>query len=112
MSREGLRNVETRLGQGRTPNLPRGALDAVLVVDTYQEVEERDRVPFLRNLAEALKTKGRIGIVNYKPGGGGPGPEPGERVDRTLVQADATAAGLRVYASENLPYQYLLVLGK
>ena len=48
VAREGLRNVQTRLGQGSSPNLPRGALDAVLVVDVYPEVE--DRVAFLRNL--------------------------------------------------------------
>ena len=72
VAREGLQNVETRLGVGSNPNLPSRSLDAVLVVDVYPEVE--DRVAFLRNLAAALKPGGRIGIVNYKPGGGGPGP--------------------------------------
>jgi hypothetical protein len=80
----------------------------VLVVDAYQEVE--DRVTFLRNLATALKRDGRIGIVNYKPGQGGPGPD--IRIDSPAVEADARAAGLRVLARENLPYQYLLVLGR
>jgi ubiquinone/menaquinone biosynthesis C-methylase UbiE len=110
--REGLKNVQTRLGEGSSPNLPRATFDAVLVVDTYQEVSVEDRVSFLRNLAEVLKPGGRIGIVNYKPGRGGPGPEPGERVERTVVEADIRAAGLRLQSSENLPYQYLLVLGK
>src|SRR5262245_50823679 len=73
VQREGLRNGETRLGVGSNPNLPPRALDAVLVVDVYPEVE--DRVTFLRNLAAALKPSGRIGIVNYKPGRGGPGPD-------------------------------------
>jgi len=112
VAREGLQNVETRLGEGSTPNLPARALDAVLVVDTYPEVE--DRVTFLRNLAASLKPSGRIGIVNYTPGGGGPGPTPSEgvRVDAFRVEADAQAAGLRVLARETLPYQYLLVLGR
>jgi predicted methyltransferase len=111
VAREGLRNVETRLGVGSTPNLPARALDGVLVVDVYPEVE--DRVAFLRNLAAALKPGGRLGIVNYKPGRGGPGPVPpdeGVRVESASVEADARAAGLRVLARENLPYQYLLVL--
>jgi SAM-dependent methyltransferase len=112
VGREGLRNVQTRLGEGSTPNLPKGALDAVLIVDVYPEVE--DRVAFLRNLTESLRPGGRIGIVNYKPGGGGPGPAPNEglRVDHGLVEADARQAGLRVQATQNLPYQYLLVLGR
>jgi SAM-dependent methyltransferase len=112
VAREGLRNVQTRLGSGSTPNLPAGSLDAVLVVDVYPEVE--DRVTFLRNLATALRTGGRIGIVNYRPGEGGPGPAPGEgvRVARESVEADARAAGLQVLAHQPLPYQYLLVLGR
>jgi predicted methyltransferase len=107
--REGLENVQTRQAHGNDPNLPARALDAILMVDAYQEVE--NRVVYLRNLARALKPTGRIGIVNWKPGRGGPGPErPNERVERSVVEADAAAAGLRVLASDNLRYQYLLVL--
>ena len=36
--------------------------------------------------------------------------EPNERVERSVVEADAAAAGLRVLAQENLQYQYLMVL--
>jgi predicted methyltransferase len=112
VGREGLKNVETRLGTSTDPNLPPQALDAILLVDTYPELD--DRVTFLRNLASALKSSGRIGIVNYKPGQGGPGPAPNEgvRVDSSAVEADARAAGLRVLRRENLPFQYLIVLGR
>jgi len=114
VAREGLQNVETRLGAGSVPNLPDRSLDAVLVVDVYPEVEVEHRVELLRNLAAALKSGGRIGIVNYKPGRGGPGPAPqeGVRVDSASVERDAQAAGLRVLARQTLPYQYLLVLGR
>jgi predicted methyltransferase len=112
VAKEGFENVETRLGVGSNPNLPAARLDAVLVVDVYPEVE--DRVAFLRNLGDALKPNGRIGIVNYQPGNGGPGPvgEEGVRVDAAAVEADAHAAGLRVLAKTDLPFQYLLVLGR
>lgn len=114
VAREGLTNVQTKLGEATLPNLPARSLDAVLVVDTYPEVEVEDRVTFLRNLAGALKPAGRIGVVNYKAGRGGPGPvgNEGVRVESSAVEADAGAAGLRVIARENLPYQYLLVLGR
>jgi hypothetical protein len=61
-----------------------------------------------------LKSGGRLGIVNYKPGRGGPGPAPheGVRVESASVERDAQAAGLRVLARQVLPYQYLLVLGR
>lgn len=111
VQREGLRNVEVRLGTNTSPNLPAAALDAVLAVDTYPEVDVDDRVTFLRNLAASLKPAGRLGIVNYKPGRGGPGPDEG-RVDSKSVENDAHTAGLRVVAREDLPYQYLLVLSR
>jgi 2-polyprenyl-3-methyl-5-hydroxy-6-metoxy-1,4-benzoquinol methylase len=110
VTREGLRNVQVTLGTGSDPRLPKGALDAVLVVDVYPEVD--DRVTLLRNLKEAIKANGRIGIVNYKPGRGGPGPDEWVRVDSGVVEDDAKAAGLRVLSRANLPFQYLLVLGK
>jgi predicted methyltransferase len=111
--REGLQNVRTVRGEGSFPNLPEGVLDAVLVVDAYPEVKVEDRVTFLKNLARGLKATGRIGIVNYKLGGGGPGPDdPTQRVPRASVERDAAAAGLQVKAIGNLPYQYLLVLGR
>ena len=114
VSREGLQNVQTILGSSTNPNMPAAAVDAILVVDVYPEVE--DRVSFLRSLSRALKPNGRIGVVNYKPGQGGPGPSSeaneGVRVDATVVESDARAAGLRVLARQNLPFQYLIVLGK
>ncbi len=112
VAREGLRNVVTRLGAGSDPNLPPGALDAVLVVDVYPEVN--DRVTFLKNLATALKPGGRIGVVNYKAGYGGPGPSPteGVRVEQRVVEDDASRAGLRVLSRATLLYQYMLILGR
>ena len=64
---------------------------------------------FLRNLAAALKPGGRIGIVNYKPGGGGPGPSPqeGVRVESGVVEAGCaggrTARGRPADASLPVP---------
>src|SRR4051812_9244008 len=114
VSREGLANVETVLGTVTEPNLPIGTLDAILLVDVYPELDQP--APFLRNLSRALKPSGRIGVVNYKPGQGGPGPSSelneGVRVEASAVEADARAAGLHVLARGNLPFQYLLVLGK
>lgn len=113
VSREGLNNVVYRLGTDTDAKLPKGALDAVLVVDVYQEVEEEpSRIRLLRHLADTLKPNGRIGIVNYKPGEGGPGPDPQRRLERSVVEAEVRAAGLRVLDGATLPFQYLLVVGK
>ena len=109
--REGLRNVRTVLGRDDDPRLPKGTLDAVLIVDAYHEVQ--DRASLLRSIRDSLAPSGRLGIVDFKSDGGGPGPPLEERVDPAAVIADAEAAGLRLLAHETfLPYQYLLIFGR
>ena len=85
--------------------------DAVLVVDAYHEIE--NRVAVLRNLSRALKPQGRIGVVDFRLDGTGPGPSPDERVSPDVVVKDAAEAGLRLIRQEPfLPYQYFLIFGK
>jgi ubiquinone/menaquinone biosynthesis C-methylase UbiE len=111
VQREGLRNVRILLGRDEDPGLPAGALDAVLMVDAYHEVQ--DRTGLLRNILAALKPTGRLGIVDFKSDGGGPGPPLEDRIDPGVVIRDAEAAGLRLLSHETfLPYQYLLVFGQ
>jgi predicted methyltransferase len=111
LQREGLRNVRTILGEHDDPRLPPSALDAALMVDAYHEVE--DRVSFLQNVGKALKPRGRLGIIEYRKDGLGPGPPLDQRIEPAAVIADARAAGLRLLASDDsLPFQYLLVFGR
>lgn len=110
IKREGLNNVTTQLGTADNPKLPPHALDAVLIVDAYHEVEHP--VALLRNVSASLKPTGVIAIVNFKKDGGGPGPSMEERVDPEQVIADARAAGLELRKRENfLRYQYMLTFG-
>ncbi len=106
--REGLANVRTIRGTPTDPHLP-SPVDAVLIVDVYGEVAVEDRVELLGNLVLPLKPGGRVGIVDYKLDGGGPGPPLAERVEPEAVVRDAHAAGLRLLAREDLRYQYVLV---
>jgi predicted methyltransferase len=109
VNREGLRNVRPILGSQSDPRLPE-PVDAVLIVDAYHEMEHP--VALLRNVAKSLKPDGRIGIINSKKDGHGPGPPMDERVDPERVIRDAEAAGLRLVARPGfLRYQYMLVFG-
>ena len=111
VGREGLNNVRPVLGLKSDPRLPASSLDAVLMVDAYHEVE--DRVTMLANLAKALKPQGRLGIVDFKLDGTGPGPAPEERVSPDVVVNDAKKAGLKLIKQEPfLQYQYFLIFGK
>jgi len=108
VSREDLKNVSAVLGSADHPALPRGRLDAALMVDTFHEVT--DRQSLLTNVRAALKPGGRLGIVEYRTDGGGPGPSREERLPAQQVISAAEAAGFHLVRQEQfLPYQYMLV---
>jgi SAM-dependent methyltransferase len=107
-AREGLTKVRTVRGTPLDPRFPARALDAILVVDTYHELE--DPVTLLRNAAAALKPLGRLGVVDFRKDGLGPGPPLEDRVDQDVVIRDAQSAGLRLLRRDMfLPYQFFLI---
>ncbi len=111
VQREGLANVRPVLGRGSDPRLPAGTLDAVLIVDVVHEID--DRVTLFRNLAAALKPLGRVGVVDFRGGGAGPGPDPRDRMAPELIEAEAATAGLILQRRETfLPFQYFLIFGR
>jgi ubiquinone/menaquinone biosynthesis C-methylase UbiE len=111
VEREGLTNVKPVLGAPTNPRLPEAALDAVLIVGVYNEME--DPVALLKNVSVALKPRGRLGIVDFTQEGFGPGPPMEERVKPERIVTDAQAAGLKLIAEEGfLRYQYLLVFAR
>ena len=106
-ARANVRNVRTVLGTSSDPRLPT-PVDAALIVDAYHEMEQP--VVMLGNVARALKPAGRIGIIEFKKDGWGPGPPMDERMDPERIVRDAQAAGLRLLSRETfLRYQYMLV---
>jgi predicted methyltransferase len=115
MQSENLTNVKPVLGTQTDPRLPPG-LDAALISDAYHEMDEPGDpmviVRLLRNIARSLKPQGRLGIVDWTPGAGGPGPPADQRVDPADVIKDAEAAGLQLISREEFPpFVYLLVFG-
>ncbi len=108
--RENLTNVRTVLGTIKDSRLPHN-LDAILINGAYHEME--NPVAVLKDAAGSLKPQGRIGIVEYSPGAGGPGPEPEQRIDPETVIKGATSAGLNVISRETVPpFMFMVVLGK
>jgi SAM-dependent methyltransferase len=116
MQHEGITNVRTVMGTPTDPRLPPG-LDAVLIVDAYREMDEPSRPDvvrtLLKNVAAALKPQGRLGVADFLPGGGGPGPAAEDRVEPDTVIRAAEDAGLAPQAYVPVPpFQYLLVFGR
>jgi predicted methyltransferase len=116
MQYESLGNVKTVLGTPSDPRLP-SAIDAALISDAFHEMDDpSDRsviVTLLRNVGNALKPQGRLGIVDWTAGGGGPGPAANQRADPDVIVRAARAAGLQLLAREDYPpFVYLLVFGR
>jgi SAM-dependent methyltransferase len=111
VQREGLANVRPVLGRGSDPRLPAGKLDAVLIVGVVHEID--DRVTLFRNLGAALKPLGRVGVVDFRSGAAGPGPDASDRVAPEVIEAEAARAGLVLQRRETfLPFQYFLIFGR
>jgi len=113
---ENLSNVRPVLGTPTDPRLPIG-IDAVVIVDSFHEMDESTDplqvVRLLKNVARSLKPQGRLGVVDFLPGDGGPGPAADQRVDPQAVIRAATAAGLEFIKRENMPpFLFLLVFGR
>ena len=107
-----IRNVRTVQGTPSDPKLPAGSLDAVLMLETFSEIQPANVVPFLRNVRAALRDGGRVGIIDYKKEGGGPGPDSGRPAPETVIAA-AEEAGLHLEKRETfLPFQFFLVFTK
>jgi SAM-dependent methyltransferase len=111
VQREALRNVKPILGTEDDPKLPPKQIDAVLIVGIYHEIA--NPVALLTNVGHALKPNGRVGIIDFTFGAGGPGPVAEDRVDPEVILRVGERAGLRLIKRETfLPFQYFLILGK
>jgi SAM-dependent methyltransferase len=116
MQSENLTNVKTILGTPTDPRLPPG-LDAALIADAYHEMDDATDptliVTLLRNIGQSLKPHGRLGIVDWVPGSGGPGPPADQRINADAAIRAANAAGLRLISKEEFPpFVLLLVFGR
>jgi ubiquinone/menaquinone biosynthesis C-methylase UbiE len=107
--RERTANVEAVLASADDPRLPDGAIDLALIVDSYHHID--DRRQWLARLRKAMKSAGRIAIVDWKPGRLPVGPREEEhKIAAEKVVAEMTAAGFeRLPVADVLPHQYLLM---
>jgi predicted methyltransferase len=64
LEKAGIGNVVPVLGTADDPKLPAGALDWILLVDVYHELQQPKAV--LARMREALKPTGRVALVEYR----------------------------------------------
>ena len=116
MRNENVANVKTVLGTPSDPRLPIG-IDTILISDAFHEMDVPENptlvVTLLKNAGQSLKPQGRLGIVDWTEGDGGPGPAANQRANPEVVIAKAQAAGLQLLLHEEIPpFVYLVVFGR
>jgi ubiquinone/menaquinone biosynthesis C-methylase UbiE len=103
----GLKNVEFVLGTDVDPKLPAGAADLIVVLDAYHHFDYPERM--LAAIKQALRSKGRLAIVEYhkKLGAMEVSPEfalTHVRAGAEQVQQEIAAAGFRfLWMREHAP---------
>jgi ubiquinone/menaquinone biosynthesis C-methylase UbiE len=86
--REKLHNVKTILSTADDPTLPRAAIDSVLLLKTYHEVE--NPVILLQKLRASLRPGAKVGIIDRNGNGEDHG------VSRDVVLREAEQAGYKL----------------
>jgi SAM-dependent methyltransferase len=61
---EGLTNIVSVLSEPDDPKLPAGAIDWILLVDVYHELQNPE--PMLRKMRDALSPTGRVALVEFR----------------------------------------------
>jgi ubiquinone/menaquinone biosynthesis C-methylase UbiE len=88
---ESLTNVKTVLGQPDDPMLPSGSVDTVLLLKVYHEIAHP--VDFMKKLKPALRTGGKIGIIDKNGNGGDHG------ISHDVVEKEMGEAGFKLVST-------------
>ena len=106
--KQGLTNYEARVVKPDDAGLPLKSVDVVFICNTYHHIE--DRINYLKKLSSALKSNGRIVIVDFykKPMPVGP-QSVAHKISEEEIKREFKKAGYRLTKSlDFLPYQYYL----
>jgi SAM-dependent methyltransferase len=106
-----LTNIQTVLGGEADPKLPPNALDLILLVDVYHEFSQPQRM--LRKMREALKSDGRLVLLEYRKEDPSIPIRPEHKMSVAEVKLEVEAEGFHLdQVLETLPRQHILILSK
>jgi len=90
------RNIRIVLGDEDNPRLPAGAVDAVLIANTFHEL--RDPKVMLGHVSRSLRLSGRLVIIDRAPR---PGVGHAHEMDRAFVETELRQAGFEIVNSQD-----------
>jgi ubiquinone/menaquinone biosynthesis C-methylase UbiE len=107
-SRERVANVVTVRASARDPNLARGSVDLLFMVDVYHELEYPYEV--MTKVRAALKPGGRVALIEYRAEDPQVAIKPLHKMSERQVRREMEAAGFRhVKTVQTLPLQHLIL---
>jgi SAM-dependent methyltransferase len=107
-ARSGPANVEFIVGAPDDPRLFDASVDTVFFCDVVHHIE--NRVAYYRRLARALRSGGRIVVIDFHKRPLPVGPPEGMKLTPEDVTGELRAAGFHLVRQHDfLPYQYFLV---
>ena len=107
----GVANVEPVLGTTLDPHLPSGAVDVVLMVDSYHEFDQPREM--MQAIVKALKPGGRVIDLEYRGEDPNVPIKPHHKMTEAQAIKEMAAVGLvHVKTIEDLPQQHFMVFQK
>jgi ubiquinone/menaquinone biosynthesis C-methylase UbiE len=101
-------NVVPVLAEPDDPKLPEGAIDVVLICNTYHHFD--NRLAYFDRIRKKLRPGGRIAIVDFQKRDLPVGPAMEHKLPRDHVVAEMEKAGYKLASEPTfLPYQYFLI---
>ncbi|MFK8163398.1 MAG: class I SAM-dependent methyltransferase [Lewinella sp.] len=104
--------LEPRLATADDPHLDKSEVDIILIVNTFMLIENKG--DYLKKLYPALRSDGRIVIVDWKRKDTTLGPPKKDRLALGSLEDMLRGAGFRVTSADDatLAYQYIVVAEK
>ena len=106
-----LTNVTPVLGTVNDPRLPADSLDLILMVDVYHEFSQPQAM--LQKMREALKSTGRLVLLEYRAEDPAVPILPEHKMTREQVKLEVEHEGFKLATvNEDLPRQHLFIFTK
>jgi len=111
-AKENLRNLVTVVSKEDDPMLPAGAVDLAFFCDATHHIS--GRAAFFGKVAQGLKPRGRMAVIDFPPGSPRTGHAANELVPQTQLISEAEQAGFQFVKAHDLllPGFYFLVFEK
>lgn len=109
--KQGLKNVESILGNDGDPKLPAGQVDLLILVDVYHEFSQPQKM--LQGIRAALKPDGRLVLLEYRKEDPAIPIRPDHKMSVAEAKTEVEAEGFKLgQVLETLPRQHILIYTK